>query len=190
MPGRRSPTASPDRIGRLPRLGTRVSFPVAALHKWSTRKADLQQLDLGSLRSIREAADQLRASHPGLDLLINNAGVMIPPKELTDDGFELQFGANSLGHFCTRWSMTAPMSVCRTTLVIACGRPRPTASVGRRTWARLIPKWRSPRGMPISPRLRPHGLVSEPSTRCTTRMWSTRTSRGCGSRRPKGRAQP
>lgn len=62
-------------------------------------KVDLQQLDLGSLRSIREAADQLRTTHPRIDLLINNAGVMIPPKELTEDGFELQFGTNSLGHF-------------------------------------------------------------------------------------------
>ena len=59
----------------------------------------LQQLDLGSLRSVREAAGELRAAYPRIDLLINNAGVMIPPKQVTEDGFELQFGTNSLGHF-------------------------------------------------------------------------------------------
>jgi NAD(P)-dependent dehydrogenase (short-subunit alcohol dehydrogenase family) len=59
----------------------------------------VQQLDLGSLRSIRGATDALRRAHPRIDLLINNAGVMIPPKQVTEDGFELQFGTNSLGHF-------------------------------------------------------------------------------------------
>src|SRR6266581_3914350 len=56
-------------------------------------------LDLASLDSIRAAADQLRARHPGIDLLINNAGVMFPPRQTTGDGFELQFGTNHLGHF-------------------------------------------------------------------------------------------
>lgn len=59
----------------------------------------VQRLDLGSLRSVREAADELRDVYPRIDLLINNAGVMIPPKQVTEDGFELQFGTNSLGHF-------------------------------------------------------------------------------------------
>ena len=59
----------------------------------------LQELDLGSLESVRAAAEQLRADHPRIDLLINNAGVMYPPKQTTSDGFELQFGTNHLGHF-------------------------------------------------------------------------------------------
>jgi NAD(P)-dependent dehydrogenase (short-subunit alcohol dehydrogenase family) len=59
----------------------------------------VQQLDLTSLESIRAAADQLRASHESIDLLINNAGVMMTPKSTTRDGFELQFGTNHLGHF-------------------------------------------------------------------------------------------
>jgi NAD(P)-dependent dehydrogenase (short-subunit alcohol dehydrogenase family) len=59
----------------------------------------LQQLDLTSLYNIREAADTLRATYPSIDLLINNAGVMMTPKETTKDGFELQFGTNHLGHF-------------------------------------------------------------------------------------------
>ena len=59
----------------------------------------VQELDLTSLESIRTAAEQLRAEHDTIDLLINNAGVMMTPKSTTQDGFELQFGTNHLGHF-------------------------------------------------------------------------------------------
>ena len=59
----------------------------------------VQPLDLTSLDSIRAAAGELRANHPRIDLLINNAGVMFPPKQTTGDGFELQLGTNHLGHF-------------------------------------------------------------------------------------------
>jgi NAD(P)-dependent dehydrogenase (short-subunit alcohol dehydrogenase family) len=59
----------------------------------------LQELDLTSLESVRSAARQLRADHDRIDLLVNNAGVMYPPKSTTKDGFELQFGTNHLGHF-------------------------------------------------------------------------------------------
>ena len=59
----------------------------------------LQELDLSSLASVRAAADALRTAYPRIDLLINNAGVMYPPKQTTSDGFELQFGTNHLGHF-------------------------------------------------------------------------------------------
>ena len=57
---------------------------------------EVRRLDLASLASIREFA----AGWDGeIDLLINNAGIMIPPKSLTADDFELQFGTNHLGHF-------------------------------------------------------------------------------------------
>ncbi|TQR87832.1 SDR family NAD(P)-dependent oxidoreductase [Mycobacterium hodleri] len=59
----------------------------------------LQQLDLTSLASVHEAADQLHAALDRVDLLINNAGVMMTPQGTTKDGFELQFGTNHLGHF-------------------------------------------------------------------------------------------
>ncbi|MDH6247977.1 SDR family NAD(P)-dependent oxidoreductase [Mycobacterium sp. OTB74] len=69
--------------------------------KAKTPNADVsvQKLDLGSLTSVHAAADDLRAAHPHIDLLINNAGVMYPPKQTTADGFELQFGTNHLGAF-------------------------------------------------------------------------------------------
>jgi NAD(P)-dependent dehydrogenase (short-subunit alcohol dehydrogenase family) len=59
----------------------------------------VQPLDLTSLDSIRAAAGELRARHPRIDLLINNAGVMFTPRQTTRDGFELQFATNHLGHF-------------------------------------------------------------------------------------------
>ncbi|MEU6226573.1 SDR family NAD(P)-dependent oxidoreductase [Streptomyces sp. NPDC047042] len=64
-----------------------------------TGDVTVQALDLTSLDSIRFAAADLRAAHPRIDLLINNAGVMYTPRQLTADGFELQFGTNHLGHF-------------------------------------------------------------------------------------------
>src|SRR5271154_1830381 len=61
---------------------------------------ELALLNLASLNSVRQFAAQQVAKHLPLHLLINNAGVMAPPKRLeTEDGFELQFGTNVLGHF-------------------------------------------------------------------------------------------
>jgi NAD(P)-dependent dehydrogenase (short-subunit alcohol dehydrogenase family) len=59
--------------------------------------ARVEQLDLASLANIREFSERL-AGQP-VDLLINNAGVMAPPRRLTADGFESQLGTNHLGHF-------------------------------------------------------------------------------------------
>ena len=59
-----------------------------------------EKLDLASLRSVAACADRLLAANQGIDLLVNNAGVMAPPRrQETEDGFELQFGTNYLGHF-------------------------------------------------------------------------------------------
>jgi NAD(P)-dependent dehydrogenase (short-subunit alcohol dehydrogenase family) len=59
-----------------------------------------EALDLASMASIAAFGERLRSSISRLDLLINNAGVMAPPKrQMTADGFELQFGTNHLGHF-------------------------------------------------------------------------------------------
>ncbi len=62
-------------------------------------KTRVVELDLASLTSVREAAETIRSTCPRLDLLINNAGVMHVPFQRTEDGFELTFGINHLGHF-------------------------------------------------------------------------------------------
>jgi NAD(P)-dependent dehydrogenase (short-subunit alcohol dehydrogenase family) len=57
------------------------------------------RLDLASLTSVKEFATKVIATEARLDLLVNNAGVMIPPPSKSEDGFELQFGVNFIGHF-------------------------------------------------------------------------------------------
>jgi NAD(P)-dependent dehydrogenase (short-subunit alcohol dehydrogenase family) len=56
-------------------------------------------LDLASLQSVKVFADSIIQSETSLDLLINNAGIMIPPPSKTEDGFEIQWGVNFVGHF-------------------------------------------------------------------------------------------
>ncbi len=63
-------------------------------------KVELMLLDLASQASVRGFAEAFKARFNRLDLLINNAGVMMPPtRQETEDGFEIQFGTNHLGHF-------------------------------------------------------------------------------------------
>lgn len=59
----------------------------------------VMELNLASLSSVRKFTENFKLRYSSLDLLINNAGVMIPPYSKTEDGFELQFGTNHLGHF-------------------------------------------------------------------------------------------
>jgi NAD(P)-dependent dehydrogenase (short-subunit alcohol dehydrogenase family) len=91
----------------LARAGARVVLACRNLDKGEAARRDveaaaagappeLEQLDLSSLDSVRAFAERFQG---GLDLLINNAGVMAPPRSRTADGFELQFGTNHLGHF-------------------------------------------------------------------------------------------
>ena len=62
-------------------------------------KVTVARLDLADLGSVREFAAAFIDEHDGLDLLINNAGIMAPPRSTTVDGFEMQIGTNHLGHF-------------------------------------------------------------------------------------------
>jgi NAD(P)-dependent dehydrogenase (short-subunit alcohol dehydrogenase family) len=75
----------------------------AALATIATRVPDAQvetrRLDLADLASVREFAGHLASEVRPVDLLVNNAGVMAPPRRLTPDGFESQLATNHLGHF-------------------------------------------------------------------------------------------
>ncbi|GAA1123285.1 SDR family NAD(P)-dependent oxidoreductase [Kribbella jejuensis] len=71
----------------------------AAARTLTGTKARVVELDLASLTSVREAAEIIGSTCPSLDLLVNNAGVMQVPFQRTEDGFELTFGINHLGHF-------------------------------------------------------------------------------------------
>lgn len=71
-------------------------------------KLTIRRLDLSSLASVAALGRELTAEGRPVDLLINNAGLMTPPRrEQTDDGFELQFGANHLGHFALTFHLLA-----------------------------------------------------------------------------------
>jgi NAD(P)-dependent dehydrogenase (short-subunit alcohol dehydrogenase family) len=94
----------------LPHAGARVVLACRNLEKGESALREIQAaavgaevelaaLDLGSLQSVGDFTERFRADHEGLDLLVNNAGVMAPPRKETADGFELQFGTNHLGHF-------------------------------------------------------------------------------------------
>ena len=63
----------------------------------SNAKVELILLDLGDLASVRRFANEINNRFERLDILINNAGIMMPPFEKTTDGFEVQFGVNHLG---------------------------------------------------------------------------------------------
>ncbi|MGY0022005.1 oxidoreductase [Streptomyces sp. cg35] len=62
-------------------------------------RLEVRRLDLADLDSVHAFADGLRAGHPRVDVLVNNAGVMAPPRTLSPQGHELQFATNHLGHF-------------------------------------------------------------------------------------------
>lgn len=84
--------------------GRNVAKGTKALNRIRTMlpSADVrfEELDLASLASVTAFAARIAERHETIDMLINNAGVMVPPRrEVTADGFELQLGTNHLGHF-------------------------------------------------------------------------------------------
>ena len=70
-----------------------------AKEKSGSENIDLMQLDLSSLKSVRKFAESFSSKYDKLNILINNAGVMMCPYSKTEDGFEMHIGTNHLGHF-------------------------------------------------------------------------------------------
>jgi NAD(P)-dependent dehydrogenase (short-subunit alcohol dehydrogenase family) len=127
---------------RLAAAGARVVMAVRTVAKGEAARAEIlaevpgaqleiRRLDLADLASVQEFAEGLADDEPHLDLLINNAGVMHPPKRFaTADGFELQFGSNFLGPFA--------LTVRLLPLLLAAPAPRvATMSSGTANFGRI-----------------------------------------------------
>ena len=97
--------------GRIAAAGAEVVMAVRNLEKGEAARNELlaanpaarlrlERIDLASLASVAEFAERLTAQGRPVDILLNNAGIMMPPeRETTDDGYELQFESNYLGHY-------------------------------------------------------------------------------------------
>ncbi|MBN2011741.1 SDR family NAD(P)-dependent oxidoreductase [candidate division KSB1 bacterium] len=80
-------------------LGKGSTAAQKILDQKSDASVNVMELDLANLKSVHAFAGQYLKKYKQLDLLINNAGVMLPPYTKTADGFELQIGTNHFGHF-------------------------------------------------------------------------------------------
>jgi len=98
----------------LARRGAHVLMAVRNQQKAEAAVADIRgsvpdasltlvPMDLGSQASVKAGAEKILADHDRIDLLVNNAGVMGIPERKTEDGYEMQFGVDHLGH----WTLTA-----------------------------------------------------------------------------------
>jgi NAD(P)-dependent dehydrogenase (short-subunit alcohol dehydrogenase family) len=109
-------TGASDGLGleitrRLAQAGAEVVMPVRnpskgaaaerkILDAWPRARLSVRELDLASMTSVTQLGSELMAEGRPFDIWINNAAVMVPPKRVeTEDGFELQFATNFLGHF-------------------------------------------------------------------------------------------
>lgn len=81
------------------RNAAKAEAAAAELRREATAPVEVVALDLASLASVARGADEVRARHDRLDLLVNNAGLMAIDEARTEDGFEMQMGVNHLGHF-------------------------------------------------------------------------------------------
>ena len=85
-------------VGRNPARGKDAAALIRARHP--AANVWFEQVDLASLASVKEFADEMVAEARPIDILVNNAGVMaLPKRQTTADGFEMQFGVNYLSHF-------------------------------------------------------------------------------------------
>lgn len=81
------------------RAAAKAAPVMERLRQAARGEVTLVDLDLADLASVQRTAESLLRTYDRLDVVVNNAGVMAPPKRRTADGFELQIGTNHLGHF-------------------------------------------------------------------------------------------
>lgn len=124
----RNPEKGSDAVSRIQRAAPHVTV-------------SFEKLDLADLTSIALFAQRMENDRESLDLLVNNAGIMVPPKrQETRDGFELQFGTNYLGHFALTAHLMPLLKKERTRASLPClasqlalGRSISPTSIRKRT---------------------------------------------------------
>ena len=72
---------------------------VKILQQYPTAKINPMRIDTSSLKEVKKFAEQFKSQYQNLHLLINNAGIMMSPNKVSEDGFENQFATNYIGHF-------------------------------------------------------------------------------------------
>jgi NAD(P)-dependent dehydrogenase (short-subunit alcohol dehydrogenase family) len=92
-------------------LEIRKDFPNA--------KLEIRHLDLGKLKSVKTFAKEFTNDYSQLDVLINNAGIMMCPYSKTEDGFEIQMGTNHFGHFALTGLLTPLLLETKDSRVVA-----------------------------------------------------------------------
>jgi NAD(P)-dependent dehydrogenase (short-subunit alcohol dehydrogenase family) len=119
-------------------------------------------LDLTSLHSVRKAAEEINSSVKRIDILINNAGVMaIPDRTLTEDGYEMQFATNHLGHFLFTNLIMDKVEAAATTSLPGETRIINVSSKGYEFSPFRFSDWNF-EGKPITPEERPDPTGSSP----------------------------
>lgn len=135
-------------------LGATLVLPARDVAKAEAVKADLvattgnaaievMPLDLASLRSIRAFTEAFTATHPKLDVLVDNAGVIMTSRSLTEDGFETTFGVNHLGTFALTLGLLGPLRAAapsRVVIVTSAMHKSGTIPFDDVTYAKTFPK--------------------------------------------------
>ncbi|MFC0877771.1 oxidoreductase [Saccharicrinis sp. FJH2] len=104
--------------------GNRVAEEIR--NQFPAAEVDVMDLDLASLKSVKSFADKFISKYTQLDILINNAGVMMCPFSRTEDGFEIQMGTNHLGHFALTGHLMPLLKKTKGSRIVA------TSSMGHR----------------------------------------------------------
>jgi NAD(P)-dependent dehydrogenase (short-subunit alcohol dehydrogenase family) len=105
---------------RSPALGDKAASAIRS--ECLDGEVTYELLDLANLSSVANFGERMRARYDKVDLLVNNAGVVMPPKrEITSDGFELHFGTNHLGHFALTAALLPLLNAADSPRVVVVG---------------------------------------------------------------------
>jgi hypothetical protein len=121
---------------RNPELGDKAATAIRAEDEDSDVTCEL--VDLADLSSVAAFGERMRARHDRLDVLVNNAGVVMPPRrETTSDGFELRFGTNHLGHFALTSALLPLLKAADAPRVVVVGSLAHRVTAPLSCWGRI-----------------------------------------------------